>query len=98
MRVLRLHAGRVRRAALTPAEMLGQIVCANGVLAPQGQKVGNIVLMGSGEPLDNYDNVVQIPAHSADGGRAVHRHAQRVALDLRPGVKTCGGLRRRICR
>ena len=37
--------------------MLGQIVCANGVLAPQGQKVGNIVLMGSGEPLDNYDNV-----------------------------------------
>lgn len=43
--------------SLTPAEMLGQIVCANGVLAPQGQKVGNIVLMGSGEPLDNYDNV-----------------------------------------
>ena len=48
-------AGKVRD--LTPAEMLGQIVCANGVLAPQGQKVGNIVLMGSGEPLDNYDNV-----------------------------------------
>ena len=45
--------------SLTPAEMLGQIVCANGVLAPQGQKVGNIVLMGSGEPLDNYDNVVK---------------------------------------
>ena len=50
-------AGKVRD--LTPAEMLGQIVCANGVLAPQGQKVGNIVLMGSGEPLDNYDNVVK---------------------------------------
>ena len=45
--------------SLTPAEMLGQIVCANGVLAPQEQKVGNIVLMGSGEPLDNYDNVVK---------------------------------------
>ena len=46
---------------LTSAEMLGQIVCANGVLAAQGegQKVGNIVLMGSGEPLDNYDNVVR---------------------------------------
>ncbi|MBR3795823.1 MAG: 23S rRNA (adenine(2503)-C(2))-methyltransferase RlmN [Clostridia bacterium] len=46
---------------LTPAEMLGQIVCANGVLAAQGegQKVGNIVLMGSGEPFDNYDNVVK---------------------------------------
>ena len=47
--------------SLTPAEMLGQIVCANGVLAGdgEGQKVGNIVLMGSGEPFDNYDNVVK---------------------------------------
>lgn len=47
--------------SLTPAEMLGQIVCANGFLAAQGegQKVGNIVLMGSGEPFDNYDNVVK---------------------------------------
>ena len=47
--------------SLTPAEMLGQIVCANGILAGQGegQKVGNIVLMGSGEPFDNYDNVVK---------------------------------------
>lgn len=45
--------------SLTPAEMLGQIVAANGILAPQGQKVHNIVLMGSGEPLDNYDNVVK---------------------------------------
>ncbi len=46
---------------LTAAEMLGQILCANGILAGQGegQKVGNIVLMGSGEPLDNYDNVVR---------------------------------------
>jgi len=47
--------------SLTPAEMLGQIVCANGILKAQGeeQKVGNIVLMGSGEPFDNYDNVVK---------------------------------------
>ena len=46
---------------LTAAEMLGQIVCANGVLAAKGesQHVGNIVLMGSGEPFDNYDNVVR---------------------------------------
>ena len=46
---------------LTAGEMLGQIVCANGVLAAQDRdaRVGNIVLMGSGEPLDNYDNVVR---------------------------------------
>lgn len=45
--------------SLSAGEILGQIVCANDVLAPQGQKVGNVVLMGSGEPLDNYDNVVR---------------------------------------
>lgn len=47
--------------SLTPGEILGQIVAANGVLAAQeaGQKVGNVVLMGSGEPFDNYDNVVK---------------------------------------
>ena len=47
--------------SLTPAEMLGQIICANTLLASQeqGGKVGNIVLMGSGEPFDNYDNVVK---------------------------------------
>lgn len=47
--------------SLTPAEMLGQIICANGILATQGasQRVGNIVLMGSGEPFDNYDYVVK---------------------------------------
>ena len=45
--------------SLSAGEILGQIVCANGVLAPQGQKVGNVVLMGSGEPMDNSDNVVR---------------------------------------
>ena len=46
---------------LTAGEMLGQIVCANGVLSAQDKdaRVGNIVLMGSGEPLDNYENVVR---------------------------------------
>ena len=46
---------------LTAGEILGQVVCANGILSAQGdgQKVGNIVLMGSGEPFDNYDNVVK---------------------------------------
>ena len=42
---------------LTAAEMLGQVQCANAVL--KGERVHNIVLMGSGEPLDNYDQVVR---------------------------------------
>ena len=51
--------GRVRN--LTPGEILGQVVAANGHIRagdPQ-RRVHNIVLMGSGEPLDNYDNVVK---------------------------------------
>ncbi len=42
---------------LTAAEMLGQVQCANRVLGDE--RVHNIVLMGSGEPLDNYDQVVR---------------------------------------
>ena len=42
---------------LTAAEMLGEVQCANRDL--NGEKVHNIVLMGSGEPLDNYDHVVR---------------------------------------
>ncbi|MBE5776900.1 MAG: 23S rRNA (adenine(2503)-C(2))-methyltransferase RlmN [Clostridiales bacterium] len=42
---------------LTAAEMLGQVQCANRDM--NGEKVHNIVLMGSGEPLDNYDQVVR---------------------------------------
>ena len=43
---------------LTPGEMLGEVLCANRFLGERG-RVHNIVLMGSGEPLDNYDNVMK---------------------------------------
>ncbi|HBR31728.1 MAG: 23S rRNA (adenine(2503)-C(2))-methyltransferase RlmN [Eubacteriales bacterium] len=44
------------RRNLLPSEMLLQIMCCERDLA---EKVSNIVLMGIGEPLDNYDNVVR---------------------------------------
>ena len=51
--------GRVRD--LTPGEILGQAVAANRHIQQSDpeRRVHNIVLMGSGEPLDNYDNVVK---------------------------------------
>ena len=51
--------GRVRN--LTPGEILGQVVAVNRRIqaADPQRRVHNIVLMGSGEPLDNYDNVVK---------------------------------------
>ena len=46
---------------LTPAEMLGQVIAVNknenGSI--KNRAVTNIVLMGSGEPFDNYDNVLK---------------------------------------
>ena len=44
--------------SLTAGEMLGEILCANRFLAGKS-RVHNVVLMGSGEPLDNYDNVMK---------------------------------------
>ena len=47
---------------LTAAEILGQVVAVNRFLGGklgEGRKITNIVLMGSGEPLDNYQNVTR---------------------------------------
>ncbi len=40
---------------LTPSEMLGQIYQIQKI---SGERVSNIVIMGTGEPLDNYENFV----------------------------------------
>ena len=41
---------------LTPSEMLEQIYA---ITRHTGQRVSNVVVMGTGEPLDNYDNLLQ---------------------------------------
>ncbi|WP_294153624.1 23S rRNA (adenine(2503)-C(2))-methyltransferase RlmN [uncultured Selenomonas sp.] len=50
-----LH-GRARD--LTGGEMLAETVFIDQLLRKEGQKVDTMVLMGSGEPLMNYDNVL----------------------------------------
>ena len=40
---------------LLPSEMLDQIY---SIQAHTGQRVSNVVVMGTGEPLDNYDNLI----------------------------------------
>ena len=44
-----------------PGEMLGEILAANRFLSEKGEeeRVSHVVLMGSGEPLDNYDEVIR---------------------------------------
>lgn len=46
--------GRVRD--LTAGEMLSEVIVAQNLLQ---DRISNIVLMGSGEPLDNYENVMK---------------------------------------
>ena len=46
--------GKVRD--LVPSEMLGQV---DMIEKDTGEKVSNVVLMGMGEPLDNYSNVLK---------------------------------------
>ena len=56
---------------LSAGEMLGQILLVNRELGgnKKERKITNVVLMGSGEPLDNYDNVVKfISLVSAQNG------------------------------
>ncbi len=66
---------------LTAAEILGQVQCANRDL--DGERVHNIVLMGSGEPMDNYDQVVRFLrlVSNPDGLNIGLRHIS---------VSTCG--------
>ncbi|MBO5305692.1 MAG: 23S rRNA (adenine(2503)-C(2))-methyltransferase RlmN [Clostridia bacterium] len=46
--------GKVRD--LLPSELLGQVIAAGKDL---GERIDGIVMMGIGEPLDNYDNVIR---------------------------------------
>ena len=41
---------------LLPSEMLGQIIVSSRQI---GERISNVVMMGIGEPLDNYDNVLK---------------------------------------
>lgn len=47
--------------SLEPSEMIGQVLAANRDLGTKDKErlITNVVLMGSGEPLDNYENVLK---------------------------------------
>lgn len=69
--------------SLAPGEMLGQIVQVDKMLRPEGRRVHNVVLMGSGEPLDNYENVVKFLRLATDE-RGLNLSARGISLS------TCG--------
>lgn len=78
---------------LTPGEMLSFVALANAdVPAEEGRdrSVTNIVLMGSGEPLDNYDNTVKFLklVSSPDGMGISPRNISLSSCGLVPRIDT----------
>ena len=65
---------------LLPSELIGQIAAAE---RDSGERVSNIVMMGIGEPLDNFDNVVKFLrlVNHPDGLNIGYRHIS---------LSTCG--------
>ena len=73
--------GRIRD--LTAGEMLGEILCANRYLSGEEKKVSHVVLMGSGEPLDNYEQVIRF--------LKLLRDEEGIRISLRNvSLSTCG--------
>ena len=70
---------------LTAGEILAQVLAVNSLHGGTAEKraVTNLVLMGSGEPLDNYDNVIKFLRNvTAEGG--INISARNISLS------TCG--------
>lgn len=65
---------------LTPSEMLDQIYA---ISVHTGERVSNVVVMGTGEPLDNYDNLLKFLRLLTDES-GLHISARNVT------VSTCG--------
>ena len=70
--------GKVRD--LLPSELVGQVIAAE---RDSGERISNIVMMGIGEPLDNYDNVIKFLklVNHPDGLNIGYRHIS---------LSTCG--------
>ncbi|MBR4455351.1 MAG: 23S rRNA (adenine(2503)-C(2))-methyltransferase RlmN [Solobacterium sp.] len=68
---------------LTAGEMVGQIMYIQKELDAEGERVDNVVVMGTGEPFDNYDNVMDFcSVINSDHGLAIGaRHIT---------ISTCG--------
>ncbi|MBQ9085050.1 MAG: 23S rRNA (adenine(2503)-C(2))-methyltransferase RlmN [Clostridia bacterium] len=75
--------GKVRN--LLPSEMLGQIIAAQ---RDSGERISNVVMMGIGEPLDNFDNVIKfLRLVNLPGGLNIgYRHISLSTCGVVPGI------------
>lgn len=71
---------------LTPGEILGQIIT---VQKDAGERISNVVIMGSGEPFDNMDNLEKFfeIVHEEKGLNIGYRHITVSTCGLVPQIK-----------
>ncbi|MDO4793296.1 MAG: 23S rRNA (adenine(2503)-C(2))-methyltransferase RlmN [Filifactor alocis] len=71
---------------LTPGEILGQLITVQKDL---GERIANIVIMGSGEPFDNYDNLIKFlkVVHEEQGMQLGYRHITVSTCGIVPKIK-----------
>jgi len=72
--------------SLTPGEILDQVLyCQKDI----GERISNIVMMGIGEPLDNFDNVVKFlqNVNNENGINIGYRHISLSTCGIVPNIK-----------
>jgi len=71
---------------LTPGEMLSQIIKSQQLIS---ERISNVVLMGSGEPFDNYENVIKFLelVNSENGLNIGQRHITISTCGIVPKIK-----------
>lgn len=71
---------------LTPGEMLSQIMKSQELI---GERISNVVLMGSGEPFDNFENVIKFLGivNSENGLNIGQRHITISTCGIVPKIK-----------
>ena len=81
-----------RERNLTSGEMVGEVMVLNQILKEEGQNVTHVVVMGTGEPFDNYENVMAfVRVINEQRGLAIGaRHITVSTCGLVPGIKKYG--------
>jgi 23S rRNA (adenine2503-C2)-methyltransferase len=68
---------------LTSSEMVGEVLIMNRLLREECERVSHVVVMGTGEPFDNYDNVLNF-VHIINDQKGLSIGARHIT------VSTCG--------
>lgn len=78
-----------KKRDLTSGEIVGQILYVQKLLDEEEKRIGNVVVMGTGEPFDNYDNVINFASIiNSDHGLAIGaRHITISTCGIVPKIK-----------